>query len=113
MSTMQSIGQVHDLRMEVTRTNAELRTLSNLAVQGRVSLRDFLVLARMLTGGDPKLSALFSNLQLTIAVAGTATTALKALNVAAATTPIGMLALGVTAAAAGIGLTIYESYTGT
>ena len=111
MSTLQSIGQIRDLRSEILQTNNAIRVLSNIAVEGQLALRDYLTLVRLLTGGNESLSGLITNMQITLAVVQTLRTATKALEVEIG--PVGWLLLGIGAIAGLTGYTIYENTRGT
>lgn len=111
MSTTESIANIRDLRSEVLRTNAEIRTLTNLAVNGQVSLRDFLTIARMIFGNDPTMAKMLADIQLMIALMGTAQAVATALKISLG--PIGWATLAIGTAIGITGYSIYESTTGT
>jgi uncharacterized protein YaaW (UPF0174 family) len=95
LSTSESISQIRELRGEVLRVNADIRLLSNIAVDGKLALRDYLTLVRLLTGGSPELTSLIASMQTTIAVVQTARTVTKLLQIEMG--PIGWLLLGASA----------------
>ena len=92
MSNQQTIAELQDIRTSAIQANQQLITLSHLAADGRVTLRDFVTLTRVLTGGNEDLSSLMMQLQTTIALVGTARTVLRLLEVELG--PAGWLLLG-------------------
>ena len=111
MSTSQSIEEITKLRENVVHTNAEIRALSLLAIDGRVTLRSFGVLLRSFTGGDPKLATFMANTQMSIAVAETATIALRSLKMAEIATGVGV-GIAVVGTIVSFGYSMYEAQTG-
>jgi uncharacterized protein YaaW (UPF0174 family) len=104
---MSEITDIRGMRTDVLHLNAELRTMSHLVVDGNLSLRDFLVLARLLFGGNPEMASMLANIQLFIALMGTARALTRALQIEMG--PVGWAILGVSTAA-GIAMTmIYET----
>lgn len=62
-------------------TNNSIHALSQLALNGTIGLRDFMVFARILFGDNPKMANMIADAQIFVAVISTARTALKALEV--------------------------------
>lgn len=112
MSTMQSIDQIHELRMNVAQVNNEINILSHIAYKGKLDLRDYLVLVRALTGGNPELNGLISNMQLAITTTRTAISLARLAKIEMATNPLLWPVLAVGTFAGLTAYTIYESTVG-
>jgi hypothetical protein len=95
MSTAGSINEMQQLRSEVLKTNNNMRTLSHLAATGTITLRDLLTLTRLLTGGNPQLSTVIVNMQTAIAIAQTARTSMRLLQLEMMSNPWGWVLMGV------------------
>ena len=104
--TMQSIDQIQQLRSEISETNQAMRALTSLTVDGKVQLRDFLAIVRLLSGGNDSLDGLVANLQVTLATITAVRTATKAMQIELG--PVGWLLLGAGTLA---GLTTYSVYS--
>ncbi len=107
---MSEVTDIKAMRTDVMQFNAELRTMSRLVLDGNLSLRDFLVLARLLFGGNPEMATMLANIQLFIALMGTARTVTRAFNIELG--PLGWGILGVSTAA-GLAATINYETRGT
>ena len=93
MSTSASITEIQQLRSEIIKFNAEARMLSNIAMNGRFALRDYMTIIRLMTGGNPELMPFIASMQTTISVAQTASIALRAAQLSMG--PIGWALLGI------------------
>jgi len=98
------------MRSEVLQLNAEVRTMTNLMTNGNLSLRDFLVLSRALFGAHPQMAQILADIQLFIAVMGTARALNKMFQLELG--PVGWAVLGATTIIGLTGYHIYESSTG-
>lgn len=110
MSTLQSISEIGELRQQIAQTNAAMNVLNHAALEGKIALRDYLVLVRLLTGGNENLSALIQNMQVTLATIQTLRTATKLLQ--AEMGPIGWLLLGIGTFAGLTSYSVYSNQTG-
>jgi hypothetical protein len=102
LSNQQTVSEIVEVREAAFRTNQSLITLTHIAADGRVALRDFVTLARVLTGGQESLQAVITYAQTTIAVVGAARTALKLLEIEMG--PVGWALLGISVFAGVVGM---------
>ena len=102
MSNQQTIEEITAVREAAYQTNRSLITLTHIAVDGRIALRDFVTLARVLTGGDPSLQAVISYAQTAIAIVGSVRVALRLLQIEMG--PVGWVLLGLGTVAGIVGM---------
>jgi uncharacterized protein YaaW (UPF0174 family) len=107
---LSSVSDVRGMRTEVLQLNAEVRTMTNLMANGNLSLRDFLVLSRALFGSNPQMAKILADIQLFIALMGTARAMNKMFQLELG--PVGWAILGATTVIAIAGYSIYENTTG-
>lgn len=107
---MSTPSDIAAMREEVLRFNSEINTMTHLLVNGNIGLRDFLVMTRALFGGNKDMAMMFRDIQLFIALMGTARAAAKAFQLELG--PIGWAGLALGTAASIIGYQVYESTTG-